>query len=130
MATIVLIEDNRLNARLIRKILEGQNHTILHAASGVEGLRMAQYEDPDLILLDISLPDLDGRTIARRLQSLPATNHIPIIAVSAHDSSATRHMIEVHGVRAFVRKPISIQELLEKVSEVLDTVPLEPVVAR
>src|ERR1700754_2063050 len=83
MSTVLIVEDNEKNMKLVRDILQHQGHTTLQAATGGEGVRMARESQPDLVLMDIQLPDIDGITALREIRTDPALDSVPVLAVSA-----------------------------------------------
>jgi DNA-binding response OmpR family regulator len=107
---IVLVEDTPESAQLFIRILTVAGHEVLHTPSGLEGMRLARKEHPDILLLDFSLPDLDGSQICLALHQ--QLRDIGMIAITAHSDRVTRRKAELFGFDAFVAKPISIDELL------------------
>ena len=93
MATILVIEDNVQNLYLVNFLLEKQGHTVLQAASGAEGIAVAAVAQPDLILLDIQLPDLDGYAVAASLRQAPESSAIPIVAVTSYAMTGDRERV-------------------------------------
>jgi CheY-like chemotaxis protein len=106
MARIVLIEDDQKSADLVVKILTPHGHEILHADHGIAGLTLIQESHPDLVLLDLDLPDLDGKAIANRIRNIPALKQLPIIAVTANTSPIAQRMAISFGCNALITKPI------------------------
>ncbi len=119
MNTILLIEDDPHNARLIIKILTLHPYSVSHAQDAVTGLQMAREQQPDLILLDIGLPDLDGKVIANSLKLHPKTSHIPIIAVTADNSTKTQRLAIAFGCKAVIHKPIDTRLFAEQIAQFL-----------
>lgn len=117
---ILVIEDNDDNLTLMRLMLERKQHTVLIAPDGLIGLEMARKEHPDLILLDLSMPEMDGWDVARALKADVVTRAIPIIAVTAHSSPRDREQALAAGCDDFVTKPFSVRQLLEKIDNLLD----------
>jgi len=111
MAKILYIEDNPQNMRLVRKILVHAGYDVLEAEDGLSGIHTAQENDPDLILLDINLPDIDGLEVARRLRESPLAN-VPIIALTANAMVGDRERLLAGGCDGYLPKPVSRQELL------------------
>lgn len=110
MATILLIEDNPHHARLTIKVLGQHQHVVIHALSALEGLRKLHELRPDLVLLDIELPDLDGKTVANRLKRMPEMEGIPVVALSSNHSQTTQKLAIAYGCDGYLTKPIDVRE--------------------
>lgn len=110
-ATILYIEDNPLNMRLVRKILNNMGYDMLEAMDGLTGMGMVDAKRPDLILMDVNLPDLDGLEITRRLKSIPHLRHIPIVALTANAMHGDRDRCLAAGCDGYIAKPVARQEL-------------------
>lgn len=121
MALIILIEDDARSAELVIKVLTPHEHQILHAADGVTGLRLIHENKPDLILLDLDLPDLDGKAVANRVRTSPITKHIPIVAVSANTTTKARQLAIAFGCNGFIEKPIDTREFPQQVASFLSS---------
>ncbi|HEY5760524.1 MAG TPA: response regulator [Steroidobacter sp.] len=106
MATMLLIEDNAQNRYLATFLLEQQGHRVLQAEDGLLGLEMAARLRPDLILLDIQLPRMDGHAVARALKNNPALSHIPIVAVTSYAMAGDREKCLEAGAEGYIEKPI------------------------
>lgn len=117
--TILLIEDNLDNARIIRRVLEKHAYTVLHAEDGETGIGMALAEQPDLILLDLGLPDVDGQTVAAWLKQNDTLRHIPLIVVTAWPSETARQMIAAYGCQGYIPKPINTRQFPAQVAAFL-----------
>jgi len=117
--TILMIEDNPSNARLMRRVLERDQFTVLHAENGEEGLQMALAERPDLILLDLGLPDVDGQTVAGILRQQESLAHIPMVIVTAWPSETAREMVVAYGCQGYIAKPIDTREFARQVAAYL-----------
>ena len=109
---VLIVEDNVLNLKLLNDILEYHGYQIFSTASGEVALQLAEHEMPDLILMDIQLPDMSGIDATRRLKANPRTTEIPIIAVTAFAMSGDRATILESGCDAYVSKPFSVAEVL------------------
>ncbi|MBN1179472.1 MAG: response regulator [Anaerolineae bacterium] len=107
MKKILLIEDDAASARLVRRALERYDYHLLHAADGESGLRTAEEEHPDLILLDLGLPDLEGQTLATLLKAMPQLSSVPIVAVTAWPAYTAERMARAYGCDGYISKPIS-----------------------
>jgi len=119
MSTILIVEDNEKNMKLVRDILRHNGHATLEAVTGEEGVRLALSEVPDLILMDIQLPDIDGIEALRRLREVPALDAVPVVAVSASVMPDDQQKIVRSGFDAFVTKPINLKSFLETVQRFL-----------
>jgi two-component system cell cycle response regulator DivK len=113
--TILYIEDNPDNMTLAEKALRPLGYLFLGAETGQAGLDLAAGHSPDVILLDITLPDMDGYEVARRLRSNPATSSVPILALTAHTLIGDGEKVVAAGCNAYLTKPISIVELRARV---------------
>ena len=117
---ILVIEDNEDNLSLMRLLLERANYEVLSAVDGFSGLELAQAERPDLILLDLAMPEIDGWAVARRLKGDIITRSIPIIAVTAHALPKDRERAFDAGCDAFIVKPFSVSKLIGEIEKLLD----------
>jgi two-component system, cell cycle response regulator DivK len=116
MAKILYIEDNHDNMQLVQRIIAGLGHQFLWEAAGLSGVSAAQIEFPDLILLDINLPDIDGYEVARRLRaSKNHLYHVPIIAITANALKGDAEKALAAGCDVYMSKPIDIRELRARV---------------
>lgn len=116
-ATILLVEDNELNRDMLSRRLERRGYTVLIAVDGVEGMESAKRDRPDLILMDMSLPILDGWEATRQLKADPDTRDIPIIGLSAHAMSGDTEKALEAGCDDYDTKPVDLARLLEKISD-------------
>jgi CheY-like chemotaxis protein len=114
---ILYIEDNPDNMTLVQRALETRGYRLLKAKNGMDGVRMAETEDVDLILLDINLPDIDGYEVARRLRSSQkiALKTVPVIAVTANALKGDAEKALNAGCDVYMSKPINIRELWARV---------------
>ena len=119
MARILLVEDNAMNRDMLSRRLQRRDYEVVLAADGKEGVRKADTESPDLILMDLSLPEIDGWEATRRLKSAPETRHIPIIALTAHAMAGDREQSLEAGCDDYDTKPINLTRLLEKIESLL-----------
>ncbi len=117
MSKVLYVEDNPQNMRLVRKILKHAGYTVLEAEDGLTGLDVARGEHPDLILMDINLPDIDGLEATSRLKAEADTAAIPIIALTANAMVGDREKALQAGCDGYLPKPISRQDLLTTVAE-------------
>lgn len=123
MARILLVEDNELNRDMLSRRLGRRGHEVLLAADGAEGLAAADRERPDLVLLDMSLPVLDGWEAARRLKGRVETAGIPIIALTAHAMAGDRERAIEAGCDDYDVKPVELDRLLGKIAALLEKRP-------
>jgi two-component system, cell cycle response regulator DivK len=112
---ILLVEDNELNRDMLSRRLVRRGFEIAIAVDGAEGLSLARRERPDLVLLDMSLPVMDGWTVAGELKRDPATHAIPIIALTAHAMAGDRERALAAGCDDFDTKPVDLPRLLQKI---------------
>jgi CheY-like chemotaxis protein len=119
MKRILIVEDNELNRDVLSRRLAARGYYVLIATHGQEGLRFAEIERPDLILMDLGMPDLDGWECSRRLKSSPTTRHIPIVALTAHAMCGDRERALAAGCDEFDTKPINFAGLLAKMERLL-----------
>src|SRR5579859_3334709 len=119
MSTILLIEDDRDCVRMVTRLLESHAHIVHHAPTGLAGLSIAHRTDPDLILVDIGLPDLDGKVIAMRLRSLFEGSHRPIVAFTAESGARAKRLALGFGCDYFISKPIDTQTFPDDIAQIL-----------
>ena len=116
---ILAIEDHEENRRLLRDLLTSVGYELIEAVTGEEGVTLAATQLPDLILMDIQLPGIDGYEVTRRLKANPALRHIPVIAVTSYALSGDDVKALEAGCDAYVTKPFDPAELLAKIGEFL-----------
>jgi two-component system cell cycle response regulator DivK len=119
MKTILIVEDNEKNMKLVRDILCHNGHATIEAQTGGEGVRLASSRRPDLILMDIQLPDIDGIEALRRIRADRDLDAVPVIAVSASVMPDDQQKIVTSGFDAFVTKPINLKHFLATVARCL-----------
>jgi len=119
MPKILLVEDNEMNRDMLSRRLSRNGFEILIAVNGQQGVELASSEKPDLILMDMSLPVLDGWEATRRLKANDATAKIPVIALTAHAMVADKEKALAAGCDEFDTKPIELPRLLEKINSLL-----------
>jgi two-component system cell cycle response regulator DivK len=119
MTRILLVEDNEMNRDMLGRRLQRRGYEVIIATDGAEGLVKAQADAPDLILMDMSLPVLDGWEATRRLKAAPDTRVIPVIALTAHAMSDDRDKAIDAGCDEFDTKPIEFDRLLTKIEALL-----------
>jgi CheY-like chemotaxis protein len=119
LAKILLVEDNEMNLDMLSRRLERRGHQILIAMDGAKGVQLAQQEKPDLILMDMSLPIMDGWEATRRIKAAADTRHIPIIALTAHAIAGDREKCLEAGANEYESKPVKFPSLLAKIDALL-----------
>jgi CheY-like chemotaxis protein len=112
---VLYVEDNDDNVFVLKTRLTRAGFTVIIAGDGAQGVAMATSEQPDLILMDLSLPVLDGWEATRRIKAAPETKHIPIIAITAHAMTGDREKAMAAGCDDFDTKPVELPRLLEKI---------------
>jgi CheY-like chemotaxis protein len=115
MAVILVVEDDAANQELVTRFLIREGHTVLHAIDGMTGVGVAQEHAPDLIVMDLGLPGMDGWEAARQIRSSPKTAHIPIIALTAHALSSDVSKAREAGFDAYETKPVAYMRLMTKI---------------
>ncbi len=120
MAAILLVEDNEMNRDMLSRRLTRAGHQVTIATDGQEGIDRASTDAPDLILMDMSLPVIDGWEATRRLRAAPATAAIPVIALTAHAMSGDREKAIAAGCNDYDTKPVDMPRLLGKIAALLD----------
>jgi two-component system cell cycle response regulator DivK len=116
---ILIVEDNQDSRELVVKVLKNKGYQTIEAADGEEALEKAATERPDLILLDISIPKIDGYEVAKRLKSQEEFKDIPIVALTAHAMKGDREKVIVSGFEGYISKPINVRELPDQVRSYL-----------
>jgi len=119
MARILLVEDNEMNRDMLSRRLARQGHTVLIAIDGADGIAKAQAEQPDIVLMDMSLPVIDGWEATRRLRADAATAHLRIIALTAHAMAGDREKAMDAGCDDYDTKPLDLPRLLQKIAALL-----------
>ncbi len=112
---ILMVEDTEDNRQILRDLFAATDYELLEAVDGAEGVAMAERHKPDLILMDIQLPVIDGYEATRRIKADPALSHIPIIAVTSYALSGDEAKTRAAGCDAYIAKPFSPKALLAKV---------------
>ena len=119
MVRILLVEDNEMNRDMLKRRLVRKGFDVLLAVNGAEGIELAARHRPDLVLLDIGLPDQNGWEVTEHLKSSSDTQAIPILALTAHATAADRQKSFDAGCDDFETKPVRFQMLLEKIKNLL-----------
>ena len=117
--TVLIVEDNELNMKLFNDLLEANGHATLRTRSGVEAIELAREHRPDLILMDIQLPEVSGLEATRRLKNDPELRAIPVIAITAFATKGDEEKIRQGGCEGYLSKPISVAKFLETVNSFL-----------
>jgi CheY-like chemotaxis protein len=120
MSKILLVEDNEMNRDMLSRRLVKKGYELVMAMDGEQAVEMAGTESPDLILMDISLPGLDGWEATRRIKARPETRSIPVIALTAHAMAGDREKCLAAGCDDYDTKPVEFKRLLEKIQGFLD----------
>jgi two-component system cell cycle response regulator DivK len=121
MSKLLLVEDDEFSRDMLSRRLERQGFEMVVAADGKEALQAARQAHPDLIVMDLDMPVMDGHTAIRALQNDPHTFKIPIIVLSAHSSQEDVHAALSAGCRAFETKPIVLKRLTDRIAEILQS---------
>ena len=121
MSTILIVEDNEKNMKLVRDILRHHGHATLEAVNGEDGVRLATEQRPDLVLMDIQLPDIDGIMALGRIRTDASLDAMPVLAISASVMPDEQQKIVASGFDACVTKPINLKVFLDTVQRHLDT---------
>jgi CheY-like chemotaxis protein len=116
---ILYVEDNDDNVYMLKNRLTRAGFTVIIASNGAKGIAMASSEQPDLILMDLTLPDIDGEEATRRIKADRATKHIPVLALTANAMSADRDRAIAAGCDDFDTKPVDMPRLLEKIAALI-----------
>ena len=123
MSTILIVEDNEKNMKLARDVLQSKGYATLEAVTGEEGVRIAIAKKPDLVLMDIQLPGINGIEALRQVRADPGCARIPVVAFTASVTPNDRSQISAAGFDGFLSKPINLKEFLETVKRLLERGP-------
>lgn len=118
-ATILYVEDNPENRLLVRRILLSEGFKVLEASNALQGLEIVQTQHPDLILVDINMPDMDGYTLTSRLKALPHLSGVPIVALTANVMRGDRERTLEAGCDGYIQKPIDVDSLSQQINRFL-----------
>lgn len=124
--TILIVEDNPLNLELVSDILEAQGYQVQQAINGKDAIAKIDSHMPDLVLMDIQLPGLDGLTVTGIIKDKPETAHIPIIALTAHAMRGDEEKARQAGCDGYISKPIDTRALPETIRQILDNITPQP----
>lgn len=125
-ARVLVIEDHPLNLELVQDLLESANHTVLSAPTAELGIELARTERPDLVLMDLSLPGMDGLEATRIIRADSETAHIPIVALSAHALPADVENARAAGCIDFITKPVDTREFVGRIRSFIESRPTGP----
>jgi two-component system cell cycle response regulator DivK len=120
-ATILYVEDNFDNRMLVRRVLEAEGYRVVEAESGTQGIERLQSEVPDLVLMDINLPEIDGYEVTKRFKELPSMAKVPVIAMTANVMKGDREKTLAAGCDGYIPKPIDIDTLPAQIAKFLGT---------
>jgi len=120
MAKILYIEDIQDNITLVEKIVTSRGHEFLYAKNAEQGLELAFNSTPDLILLDLGLPDADGQTLSVWLKGNPTLENIPIIVLTAWPEEVVQHTVEAYNLNGYLCKPFNMRDLLQIIDKTLN----------
>jgi len=118
--SVLIVEDNELNMKLFHDLLEVQGYEVIEARNGTEALDRAREDQPDLILMDIQLPEISGLQVTEQILNDDTISHIPVIAVTAFAMKGDEERIRAGGCKDYIAKPISVSNFLEKVKRYLE----------
>ena len=118
-ATILYVEDNPDNRMLVRRILLSEDYGLIEAQNGAQALALLKDSHPDLILMDINMPDMDGYTLTSRIKSMPGFERVPIIALTANVMRGDKEKTLEAGCDGYIQKPLDIDQLLREVERFL-----------
>ncbi len=116
MHNILLIEDIADNASLVKRVLNSQGYAVTWAETAEAGLAEAEQNPPDMILLDLGLPDIDGQTLVGYLRQIPGVDAKPIVAVTAWPEETARMMVNAYGCNGYVSKPIDVRAFIDLIN--------------
>ena len=119
MSKILIAEDNAINRELFRELLETRGHTVVEACDGQEALQMIEQAQPDILLLDIGMPVLDGFAVVRAIRENPGVAALPVLAVTAYAMQGDRERILSSGFDGYLSKPINAKSLAEELERLL-----------
>ena len=120
MSSILIVEDNEKNMKLARDILNAKGYRTIEAVTGEEGVKLAKEKLPDLVLMDIQLPGINGIEAFRQIRADAKTARIPVVALTASVTPTDRSEINAAGFDAFIGKPISLKEFVETVKRLIE----------
>jgi CheY-like chemotaxis protein len=119
MTKVLVAEDNAVNRELLRELLEARGYTVLEACDGQEALRMIEQTHPDIVLLDIGMPVLDGFAVIRKIREKPALAALPVLAVTAYAMQGDRENVLNSGFDGYLSKPVNARALADELGRLL-----------
>jgi two-component system, cell cycle response regulator DivK len=120
MSTVLIVEDNEKNMKLARDVLQAKGYKTLEATSGEDGVKLAKQHVPDLVLMDIQLPGINGIDAFKQIRADAKTARVPVVALTASVTPTDRSAINAAGFDAFVSKPINLKEFLDTVKRLVE----------
>jgi two-component system cell cycle response regulator DivK len=120
MSTVLIVEDNDKNMKLARDVLQAKGYQTLEAITGEDGVKLARERKPDLVLMDIQLPGINGIEAFRQIRADASTSRIPVVALTASVTPTDRTAIAAAGFDAFLSKPINLKEFLDTVKRMVE----------
>ena len=120
MSTVLIVEDNEKNMKLARDVLQAKGYKTLEAVTGEDGVKLAKQHVPDLVLMDIQLPGINGIEAFKRIRADANTAKVPVVALTASVTPTDRSAITAAGFDAFVSKPINLKEFLDTVKRLVE----------
>jgi CheY-like chemotaxis protein len=117
---ILVVEDEAVQLAMVTKFLKGAGYGVIEARDGMAAISIARKEHPDLVLLDLGLPQGDGFAVMQRLQLLPSTAKIPVVVLSSRDAANTEDAAKQAGARAYLQKPVDKEKLLKAIGETIE----------
>ena len=118
-STILYVEDNPDNRLLVRRILTAENYKLLEATNAVQAINLLETTTPDLILMDINMPDMDGYTLTTRIRSMPGLVRIPILALTANVMRGDKEKTLEAGCDGYIQKPLDVDQLIREIEKFL-----------
>ena len=118
-STILYVEDNPDNRMLVRRILTAENYKLLEATNAVQAINLLETTTPDLILMDINMPDMDGYTLTTRIRSMPGLERIPILALTANVMRGDKEKTLEAGCDGYIQKPLDVDQLVREIEKFL-----------
>ena len=119
MRRVLVVDDTEANIHLMRFILKENGFEVIEARSGTEGVKLAVQEKPDLVLMDIQLPDIDGLEVTKRIRASEADGNIPIIALTSYAMPGDRERILAAGCTGYISKPIDVKTFIKEIEKCL-----------
>lgn len=119
MHKILVVDDNKFNIKLVREAMNSLGHTVVEAYDGIEGIKKAKHEIPDLIFMDIQMPEMDGIESMKGIKGVPALNKVPIIAYTAYSMRGDKERLLSEGFDAYLSKPVSFTYIKDYAQKLL-----------